>query len=91
MSDESTIIVRANPYCMSDFTYAILAMLMNCSRFLRLALKRQKIVTILPQTREKHRVIIVSSKSVGNLLAIKSLADNTAFAIRQSRQMNTTY
>ena len=43
---------------MSDFTYAILAMLMNCSRFLRLALKRQKNVTKLPLTREKHRVII---------------------------------
>ena len=76
---------------MSDFTYAILAMLMNCSRFLRLALKRQKIVTNLPLTREKHRVIIVSLKNVGNLLANKQPADNTAFAIRQSRQMNTTY
>ena len=76
---------------MSDFTYAILAMLMNCNRFLRLALKRQKNVTNMPLTREKRRVIIVSSKSAGNLLAIKSLADNTAFAIRQSRQMNMTY
>lgn len=76
---------------MSDFTYAILAMLMNCSRFLRLALKRQKIVTKLPLTREKHRVIIVSLKNVGNLLANKQPTDNTAFAIRQSRQMNTTY
>ena len=76
---------------MSDFTYAILAMLMNCSRFLRLALKRQKIVTNLPLTREKHRVIIVSLKNVGNLLTNKQPTDNTAFAIRQSRQMNTTY
>ena len=51
---------------------------------------REKTYHIYLNEEERSRVI-VSSKNVGNLLANKQPADNTAFAIRQSRQMNTTY